>query len=533
MLSEIDQYKILCVSRNKKPSGRKLNVLESRGSKAVKTNAEIYSIAHKIEIPCCEICQTNKVQLKSFSEGFRKYCSKTCYSIAQSERNKRNNKQLNQRLAEKKRKEKIEIYGESLDSAIEQYTLHDNTYSIHEIAEKHNIPYGFLRQFLLERFDGKIPTQKKTMIWRKKIKSKMSDVDVFLADREWILEQQQSGKTTSMISNELGCSSNYVASKAREIGIPFPNNRSTSSCELLLKDFLEQHNQMIEMNNRKILSGLEIDLFVPDKNLGIEVNGVYWHQYHENDATRIDKLYHKRKTDLSEEKGIRLIQIFDYELNDERKKSIIQSMLLGICQLNKNIFARKCFIQPLDSVTYKNFLHENHIKGVISSKVKLGLFYHSELVMVAGFSKPRFNKNYQWELIRLCSKKGVTVVGGATKLFKNFLKLYSPSSIISYCDRRLFFGSVYEKMGMVNIGSNVPNYTWVKNYGKEFEVVSRYQSQKHKILDENTKHLTEDQIMRQNKYMKIYDCGQSVFVWRAMEEQAINSLQPLVHNFCG
>lgn len=525
MLSEIDQYKIECISKNKKPSGRKLSILERKGCKAIKTNAEIYSIVYNVEIPLCEVCQSNKVELKSFSEGFRKYCSKTCYGIAQSERNKRNNKHLNRRLAKKKHEEKIYFYGESLDLAVKEYTLDDNTYSMHEISKKYNVPYGLLRSFLLDHFNGKIPTNKKSAIWLKKAKDKMSHVDVFLTDAKWILEQQESGKTTSMISSELGCSSNYVACKAREIGIPFPNNRSTSSYEILLKDFLVQHNQTVESNNRKILSGSEIDLFVPNRNLGIEVNGVYWHQYHEDAPSRIDKLYHKRKTDLSEEKGIRLIHVFDYELEDDRKKSIIQSMLLGVCQLNKSIFARKCVIQNIDSVTYKNFLDENHIKGSISSKVKMGLYYHDDLVMVAGFSKPRFNKNYQWELIRLCSKRGIAVVGGASKLFKHFLRLYSPSSIISYCDRRLFTGSVYEKMGMTKIGSNVPNYVWVKNLGDKFEVLSRYQAQKHKISDENTKHLTEDQIMRQNKYMKIYDCGQSVFVW--------NKEQPLIHNFQG
>ena len=62
------------------------------------------------------------------------------------------------------------------------------------------------------------------------------------------------------------------------------------------------------------------------------------------------------------------------------------------------------------------------------------------------FGKPRYNNKYQWELLRLCTQPKYRVVGGASKLFQYFIKIYNPESIISYCDRSKFNGSVYENI---------------------------------------------------------------------------------------
>ena len=52
--------------------------------------------------------------------------------------------------------------------------------------------------------------------------------------------------------------------------------------------------------------------------------------------------------------------------------------------------------------------------------VCLGLIHEGELVQIMTFGKPRYNKNYQWELLRLCTNSDYNVLGGASKLFKNF-----------------------------------------------------------------------------------------------------------------
>jgi hypothetical protein len=514
-MTEVDEYIIRCIEMNKKPSGKRIFALKNKGLLPTLSDEHLYAEGKKTEIPYCAHCNKNKVSLISFAKGFRKFCSKECYSVVQSKRNSENNAIRNVNYG----KEKTSRYTSSLEMALSDYNQ-KTMLTVKEIADNHNLPLYALRKFILDRNGGnKIPKERGARLRKAKMKSKTQHIDVFLDDFTWLSKQQKNGKTTSMVADDLGCSSNYVATKSRDLGVPFPNNRSTSSYEMKMKDFLESIGQTVLSNTRKILDGMEIDLFLPESNIGIEINGVYWHQYQDKPNSRIDRLYHKRKTDLAEQKGIRLLHLFDYELMDDRKMRIIESIVSCGCGKNIRIYAKDCRLKEIDSTTYKNFLDDNHVKGSISSKVKIGLFYKEDLVMVAGFSKPRFNKNHEWELIRLCSKVTFTVVGGATKIFSNFIKLYRPKSVISYCDRRFFTGKVYEKMGMRRIDSNEPNYVWVKNLGKAFEVISRYKSQKHKISDSTNKNMTEDEIMRQNKYMKVYDSGQHVFVW---EDSMVN-----------
>ena len=61
------------------------------------------------------------------------------------------------------------------------------------------------------------------------------------------------------------------------------------------------------------------------------------------------------------------------------------------------------------------------------------------------FGKPRYNKKYDYELIRYCSSKNI--VGGVEKLFNYFLKNIEFNIIISYCDLSKFEGNTYIKLG--------------------------------------------------------------------------------------
>ena len=48
----------------------------------------------------------------------------------------------------------------------------------------------------------------------------------------------------------------------------------------------------------------------------------------------------------------------------------------------------------------------------------------NELIEVMTFGKPRYNKKYEWELLRLCTKFGYIVSGGANKLIKYFIRIH-------------------------------------------------------------------------------------------------------------
>jgi hypothetical protein len=167
--------------------------------------------------------------------------------------------------------------------------------------------------------------------------------------------------------------------------------------------------------------------------------GDYWHSEKYKPSE-----YHLNKTLECEKIGYKLIHIFEYEwLN---KQDIIKNKLNFYLNSYKEcIYARKCMVKEI-SVSDKNkFLNKYHIQGEDKSKIKLGLFYQDELVAVMTFGKPRFNKNYEYELIRYATSKHV--IGGAGKLLKYFERNYKPKSIITYADRRFSQGNMYSKLG--------------------------------------------------------------------------------------
>lgn len=138
------------------------------------------------------------------------------------------------------------------------------------------------------------------------------------------------------------------------------------------------------------------------------------------------------------------------------------------------------------------------------SKYNYGLYYNDELVSVMTFGKSRFSNN-EFELLRFCSKLYTNVIGGASKLFKYFLKDHPEiTNIVSYADRRWSIGNLYEKLGFNKRTITKPSYFYVKDGHR----LSRLNFQKHKLIAEGfDPNKTEHEIMLERKIYRIYDCG--------------------------
>lgn len=279
----------------------------------------------------------------------------------------------------------------------------------------------------------------------------------------------------------------------------------SSEDEREIGSFCEKLGFDVEYNKQGFIGNTnkEIDIFISNKSIGIEFDGLYWHSSRFNNRHE-----HLEKTEACIEKGIKLIHVFEDEW--KFKKRIVINRLKSI--LGKTvgrIFARKCDVKEIDVSLARKFLDKYHIQGYVQSNVRLGLIYKNRLVAVMTFGKPRFNKKYEWELLRFATLGSFNVVGGVGKLFKYFTNNYQ-GSVISYSDRRWGNGSVYEKIGMKKVGTTSPNYFYI-NHEKRY---SRYLFQKHKlkdklpIFDEN---LSEVENMKNNGYYQIWDCGNDVF----------------------
>lgn len=272
--------------------------------------------------------------------------------------------------------------------------------------------------------------------------------------------------------------------------------------------WLQSQNKdiIIQRNVRNILSSKkEIDIYLPEYNLGIEFNGNYWHSdliptYQDHNGRSI---VHQQKSLECETKGIFLFHIFEYEWNNVNIQQNIKNRLSTLLKNNTHvIYARQCEIKEIDKQQKKQFLNSNHIQGNDHSNFYLGLFYNDELVSCMTFNRSKYKK-YDYELSRFCSVHDTNVIGGASKLFNYFVIniLRQNETIVSYNDITKTKGGIYKILGFENISINSPNYIWM-NF-ETGDIRTRYQEQA----------AGEVKRMHAKGYHRICDCGTKTWLY--------------------
>lgn len=280
-------------------------------------------------------------------------------------------------------------------------------------------------------------------------------------------------------------------------------------------------------NTRKVISPLELDIYIPKLKLAFECNPTITH----NSTTGMtwlgtkpkSKHYHYDKSVACVEQGVFLFHIFGYEW--KYRHSIIISMIKNLIDANsEKIYARKCVVKEVPVNVANDFLELNHRQGNTVSKIRLGLYYNDELVSLMTFGKMRSTMGTDnsdltdcWELSRFCSKLNTTVIGGASKLFKHFCKNYNPNRIRSFSDNSHTKGNLYLDLGFDRIRVSKPSYVWVN--AKTDQAYHRMNAQKRNIkrfLGDDNIDLseTEVQIMSAHGFVQVYDSGTSLWEWK-------------------
>ena len=286
-----------------------------------------------------------------------------------------------------------------------------------------------------------------------------------------------------------------------------PISKNVSIVENELKNFIESLNVEFFENYRLFNDKRNVDVYIPNHNIAIEFNGLYWHS-----ELFKNKKYHLSKTEDCKKLGIQLLHVFEDEWI--YKKNIVKSIIRSKLKLNVDkIYAKNCIIDEINDNTSVEFLNQNHIQGNVNSLIKIGLYHNNELVSIMCFEKARTglgnkdNSNDFYNLSRFCSRINLSVVGGASKLLNYFIKNYSPKNIITYADRRYSNGGLYKNIGFDELLTNPPSYSYFdQNKGIRHH---RFNYRKSRIIKlkwyDINKSVTENLIGQ--KIVKIYDCG--------------------------
>lgn len=288
---------------------------------------------------------------------------------------------------------------------------------------------------------------------------------------------------------------------------PFLISHTISKTNEKFSELLNNHNIEHTMEFSQ-LPHRRYDFAITDTNILLEINPSYTHNIigsHFN-PKGLDEKYHLEKSNLAAEHGYRCIHIFDW---DDKEK------IINLLTTPTKLFARKCDIRNIDRKICDEFLNQYHLQNTCKGqKVRLGLFYQDELVEVMTFGKPRYNKKYEWELLRLCTKHGYQVIGGTSKLFQHFIQNYDPQSIISYCDKSKFIGDVYIKIGFKHIRDTQPTIHWSKK-DKQISHNLLLRNGYDRLFNTNYgKDASNEYLMLQNRWLPVCDCGMAVFEYK-------------------
>jgi very-short-patch-repair endonuclease len=319
-----------------------------------------------------------------------------------------------------------------------------------------------------------------------------------------LFKEFSTGKTVHEIHNETGLSTTllYRYIKRHNIdSIVSPN----SLMQWDLRQWLDNNKIKYIENNRLIIKPFEIDFYLPDFQLGIELNGLASHSeiYAEK-----DKNYHKMKYDMCQQQGIQLLQIWQDEYWE--KKSIVLDKISHLCGLNtKTLHARKADVRIVDSTDDdRSFLEKNHIQGFPDYRsVTIGAFIEGKLSACMSWAMIRNNM----EMVRFATLIGHKSPGMFSKLLKKSVTILGleNSVIVTYSDNRYSNGELYEKTGWKMVKELAPDYCYTKNY---CERENKKKFMKGKIMKKFALPITklkytEWQLMQELGYDRLWDCG--------------------------
>jgi len=419
------------------------------------------------------ICPTcgKETNFNSFTEGYHKFCSISCLNKSDY-------------IKEKSREASMRKWGVPHQLQSKEFKQ--------QLMDKNMEEFGYA---------WKIGTPE----MREKITDSVQEkygVDNVFAD-ETI--KQKVRKTQEEKYGGIGLSSPIIKEKVKETNLRRYGVENVFASEEVVEvgDFIGEFTN-VEKNTRKIIPPYELDLFIQDKKLAIEITGIYWHSTNSGKP----KERHLKKTLACDKLGIRLIHINEFEWKNKREicKSILLSAL-GIYETIINV--NDCDIKEVSLSESSVFLDKNHIQGSISSSYQLGVYYKNELVQLATFNK---NDEYA-ELLRVCTKLNTFVIGGFDKVMKT-----QPFPVVHYfVDKSKFTCSEYTEHGWKVVGETMPSYVYYK--GSECIDKQCEQNLMQLLGDKFNSNETPEQNLVRNGYLQVYDCGSIEVIYR---KEAIN-----------
>lgn len=278
-----------------------------------------------------------------------------------------------------------------------------------------------------------------------------------------------------------------------------------SKSEQALADFLVSKGFKVRQTVRDVLPSMELDILLPEFNVAIEYNGVYWH----SEKNGRMQTYHYDKWVAAKKAGINLIQIWEDEY--DANPTLVQNMILhklGVSTVSK-VFARSTVVCELGKGEIEVFLNANHIQGYASGSCYYGLRSkdNDELIAVMVL---KMLPNNTVDIVRYATS--ANVVGGFTKLLKHAERSLLPERFITFSDHCVSDGGLYRNNGFVVERELAPDYRYVVGNQRKHKFGYRLKRFKTDPALKYEEGLTERELALLNNLPRIWDAGKTKWV---------------------
>ena len=227
-------------------------------------------------------------------------------------------------------------------------------------------------------------------------------------------------------------------------------NRSVEEIELFefIKTLVGDVQHSVRVDRK------EMDIYIDDRKIGIEFNGVYWHS-----EKVVDKNYHKNKVEHFTLRGYKLYQIWEDDWN--YRQHAVKTFLTNLLVKTSRIGANKTEVVLLSQNDFNTFLDDNHLLSGRKCSIRYGLVHEGEVKAVMGFNKIPSNEQYAggYSLDRFAN---TNINGAFGKLLTHFERTHTPTVVRTFVDLQISneFDNVYLKNGFVFDKKMNPDYTY-------------------------------------------------------------------------
>lgn len=287
-----------------------------------------------------------------------------------------------------------------------------------------------------------------------------------------------------------------------------------SGPQLAVTDLVRSWGFTVKVDDASVIGPRQLDIYVPDKKMAIEYNGLKWHgQLLKEDRYGIGrgedeaKTYHLAKLEDAARAGVRLITVFSDEWL-ERREQVVGYLRAILGQDLIRVGARELeVVEGPSTDETRDFFETHHIQGPGGGPVSVVLREEGGAVRALAAFRQRGER--VWELTRFCVQIGYAVPGALSRVLALFGKNHGRCQVISFADRRWSTGGVYARAGFTLDRVLPPSY-WYARKDRDTGRMHKSGFRKEKIAARLGPLLpgeTEWEAMKRFGFDRIWDCG--------------------------